>query len=86
MDAACDAANGGQPAPRATARPLSLGELEELLSRGLALPPPYAALHERAERLLEAAGSTLPPLDAGVGAAERTRRDWQSNEWCRWPL
>ena len=86
MDAACDAANGGQPAPRATARPLSLGELEELLSRGLALPPPYAALHERAERLLEAAGSTLPPLGAGVGAAERTRRDWQRNEWCRWPL
>ena len=45
----------------------------ELLSRGLALPPPYAALHQRAERLLEAAGSTLPPLDAGVEAAERTR-------------
>ena len=86
MDAACDAANGGQPVPRAAARPLSLGELVELLSRGLALPPPYAALHERAERLLEAAGSTLPPLDAGVGAAERTRRDWQRDEWCRVPL
>ena len=53
---------------------------------GLALPPTYAALHERAERLLEAAGSTLPPLDAGVGAAERTRRDWQRDEWCRAPL
>ena len=86
MHAACDAANGGQPAPRAAARPLSLDELVELLSRGLALPPPYAALHERAERLLEAAGGTLPPLDAGVGAAERTRRDWQRDEWCRGPL
>ena len=79
-----DAANGGEPC--AAARPLSLDELVELLSRGLALPPPYAALHQRAERLLEAAGSTLPPLDAGVEAAERTRRDWQRHECYRAPL
>ena len=84
MDDACDAANGGQP--RAAARPLSLDELVELLSRGLALPPPYAALHQRAESLLDAAGSTLPPLDAGVEAAERTRRDWQRHECYRAPL
>ena len=84
MDDACDAAHGGEP--RAAARPLSLDELVELLSRGLALPPPYAALHQRAESLLDAAGSTLPPLDAGVEAAERTRRDWQRHECYRAPL
>ena len=93
MDDACDANNEAQqPQPKQPAgvavarqrsRPLSLGEVIELLSQGRALPPPYGALRARAEGLLEAAGSTIPTLDAGTSAAERVRRDWVRVEWYR---
>lgn len=87
MHAACDAASQPHDAsspsslPRSQPRPLSLGELGELLGSGRELPPPYAELQRRAGAILDAAGPTVPTLAGGIDAAERTRRDWQ--RWSR---
>lgn len=88
MHAACDAASQprdasvpASPPPPSQFRPLSLGELGDLLGSGRELPPPYAELRRRAGAMLDAAGPTVPALADGVDAAERTRRDWQ--RWSR---